>query len=155
MSDVEEEIKNIAQIKQEKKELKKQIDPKLSKIRSENMKKALQKKKENFENKNKLKVIEYNISDLINNNESSEEENIVPIKKNKIKELSPDNNKLSQEYKNVMDNIMNNINTIQKRVEKLYIMKKNKPPKQTNNFKNNNNSSDDLLNAIKNKMLNN
>jgi hypothetical protein len=41
MSDNEEEIKNIAQIKQEKKELKKQIDPKLSKIRSENMKKAL------------------------------------------------------------------------------------------------------------------
>jgi hypothetical protein len=59
-----------------------------------------------------------------------------------------------------MDNIMNNINNINKKVEKLYIMKKNKPPKPLPQpipiyTKNNNSSSDDLLNAIKNKMLNN
>ena len=154
MSDSEDQVKSIAQEKQEKK-LKKQINPEVSKIRSENMKKALAKKKENFENKNKLKVVEYNISDLLNNNESSEEEIIEPKHKKKI-DTTIDN--LNGEYKNVIDSINNNINSIQRRVEKLYIMKKNKPPKQAPQqipLYRNNNSSDDLLNAIKNKMLNN
>lgn len=155
MSDNEEEVKNIAQIKQEKKELKK-INPEVSKIRSENMKKALAKKKENFEHKNKLKKIEYNISDLINNNESSDEE-IIEVKKNK-KDIPVKIQEQTNEYKILMDNIMNNINNINKKVEKLYIMKKNKPPKQTPvqiPIYKNNNSSEDLLTAIKNKMLNN
>ena len=164
--------KSILQEKTDNK-IKKKINPQVAKIRSENMKKALAKKKENYEAKNKLKVIEYNISDLINNNDlSSDEEIIEPKKKDKkIKELSPqkkiiepelinehqksfNNNKLLMD--NLMDNIMSNINNINKKVEKLYIMKKNKPPKQTQVFtKNNNGSSDDLLNAIRNKMLNN
>lgn len=154
MSDNEEPVKNIAQVKQEKKELKK-VNPEVSKIRSENMKKALAKKKENFENKNKLKVVEYNISDLLNNNESSEDEIVETKHKKKIE---PTIDTLNNEYKTVMDSIMNNMNSIQKRVEKLYIMKKNKPPKQTPvqiPLYRNNNSSEDLLNAIKNKMLNN
>ncbi len=155
MSDNEEPVKNIAQVKQEKKELKKKVNPEVSKIRSENMKKALAKKKENFENKNKLKVVEYNISDLLNNNESSDEEIVEPKHKKKI---DPTIDNLNNEYKNVIDSINNNINSIQRRVEKLYIMKKNKPPKQTPAqipLYRNNNSSEDLLNAIKNKMLNN
>lgn len=154
MSDNEEIVKNIAQVKQDKKELKK-INPEVSKIRSENMKKALAKKKENFENKNKLKVVEYNITDLLNNNESSEDEIVETKHKKKIE---PTIDTLNNEYKTVMDNIMNNMNSIQKRVEKLYIMKKNKPPKQIPSqipLYRNNNSSEDLLNAIKNKMLNN
>lgn len=157
MSDNEEPVKNIAQVKQDKKELKKKVNPEVSKIRSLNMQKALAKKKENFENKNKLKVVEYNISDLLNNNESSEDE-IVETKHKKKIEPTIDTLTLNNEYKTVIDSIMNNMNSIQKRVEKLYIMKKNKPLKQTPAqipLYRNNNSSEDLLNAIKNKMLNN
>ena len=156
MSDNEEPVKNIAQVKQDKKELKKKVNPEVSKIRSENMKKALAKKKENFENKNKLKVVEYNISDLLNNNESSDEEIVETKHKKKIEPTNIDT--LNNEYKTVMDSIMNNMNSIQKRVEKLYIMKKNKPAKIAPApipLYRNNNSSEDLLNAIKNKMLNN
>lgn len=108
MSDNEEPVKNIAQVKQEKKELKK-VNPEVSKIRSENMKKALAKKKENFENKNKLKVVEYNISDLLNNNESSDEEIVETKHKKKIE---PTIDTLNNEYKTVMDSIMNNMNSI-------------------------------------------
>lgn len=160
MSDNEEPIKNIAQVKKDKKELKKKINPEVSKIRSENMKKALAKKKENFENKNKLKVVEYNISDLLNNNNESSDEEVVEVKKIKNNQIQPTIDNLNNEYKTVLDSIMNNMNSIQKRVEKMYIMKKNKPPKPLPQqipiyTKNNNSSSDDLLNAIKNKMLNN
>jgi hypothetical protein len=110
MSDNEEPVKNIAQVKQDKKELKKKVNPEVSKIRSENMKKALAKKKENFENKNKLKVVEYNISDLLNNNnESSEEEIVEPKHKKKI---DPTIDNLNNEYKTVIDSINNNINSI-------------------------------------------
>lgn len=160
MSDNEEPVKNIAQVKKDKKELKKKINPEVSKIRSENMKKALAKKKENFENKNKLKVVEYNISDLLNNNNESSDEEVVEVKKIKNNQIQPTIDNLNNEYKTVLDSIMNNMNSIQKRVEKMYIMKKNKPPKPLPQqipiyTKNNNSSSDDLLNAIKNKMLNN
>ena len=109
MSDNEEPVKNIAQVKQDKKELKKKVNPEVSKIRSENMKKALAKKKENFENKNKLKVVEYNISDLLNNNESSDEEIVEPKHK---KKTEPVIDNLNNEYKNVIDSINNNINSI-------------------------------------------
>jgi hypothetical protein len=110
MSDNEEPVKNIAQVKQDKKELKKKVNPEVSKIRSENMKKALAKKKENFENKNKLKVVEYNISDLLNNNESSDEEIVETKHKKKIEPTNIDT--LNNEYKTVMDSIMNNMNSI-------------------------------------------
>lgn len=166
MSDLEnengiEEIKTIAQIKQEKKDKKKIINPEVSKVRSENMKKAIAQKKKNFEDKNKLKLIEYNISDLINNNESTddEKEEIKVIKKENKIEVKEDKN--NDNYKNMLDTINNTILNINKKVEKLYIMKKSKPIKQPQpvyiNKENNNNSgsTNDLLNAIKNKMLNN
>ena len=62
----------------------------------------------------------------------------------------------ASDYKILMDSI-NNIN---KKVEKLYIMKKNKPVKQAAQpmpvyVNSKNEKSDDLLNAIRNKMLNN
>lgn len=158
MSDLEnenEEIKTIAQIKQEKKD-KKKIDPEVSKIRAENMKKALQKKKQNFEDKNKLKLIEYNISELINNNESDDDEK--EEKKIIKKEKTINVDKINDDYKNMLDTINNTISNINKKVEKLYIMKKSKPIKQPQPVyinKENNSSSNDLLNAIKNKMLNN
>jgi hypothetical protein len=47
------------------------------------MKKAIAQKKKNFEDKNKLKLIEYNISELINNNEESDDEKIEDKPKNK------------------------------------------------------------------------
>lgn len=157
MSDIEneEEIKNIATLKIEKKKLK-QLNPEVSKIRSENMKKALEQKKKNFENKNNLKKIEYNISDLINTNVSSDEEIIE--KKDKKKNNTIKNEEINNEnYKNLLDTLNNTITNINKKVEKLYIMKKNKPklnqPIYVN--KDTNNNSNDLLNAIKNKMLNN
>jgi hypothetical protein len=157
------EVKSIAEVKKEKK-LKKQLAPEALKNRQDNMKKALEAKKSQFEERNKLKLVEYNISSLINENQSSsdESEKNIKLKKPKIKrDETPEKENIkinagasANDYKLLMDSI-NNIN---KKVEKLYIMKKNKPVKQSAlpvyvNSKND--KSDDLLNAIRNKMLNN
>ena len=154
------EVKSIADIKKEKK-LKKQLAPEALKNRQDNMRKALEAKKAKFEEKNKLKLVEYNISSLINDNQSSSDESEKKLSLKKLKnkrELTPNKetntDTISNDYKLLMDSI-NNIN---KKVEKLYIMKKNKPVKQQTmpiyvNTKNE--KSDDLLNAIRNKMLNN
>ena len=154
---IEEEYKTIAQVKKEKKE-KKLLNPEVSKIRSENMKKAIAQKKKNFEDKNKLKLIEYNISELINNNEESDDEKIEDKPKNKNNKKEEQNIKVEDKnndnYKNMLDTINNTILNINKKVEKLYIMKKNKPIKQQPIYKENN-QNNDLLTAIKNKMLNN
>lgn len=160
MSDTE--VKSIADIKKEKK-LKKQLAPEVLETRKNNMKKAIQARKDKYEEKNKLKLIEYNINDLINNNDDSsiednEKKEILKksINKNNDKQENPINNNIvNNDYKVLLDHITN----INKKVEKLYIMKKNKPIKQSQplpvyvNTKSD--KSDDLLNAIRNKMLNN
>jgi hypothetical protein len=162
------EVKSIAEVKKEKK-LKKQLAPEALKNRQDNMKKALEAKKAKFDEKNKLKLVEYNISDLINNNDSSSDESEKILKLKKLKNRREE----TPEKENIKNNIitsgasasdykllMDSINNINKKVEKLYIMKKNKPVKQSTQpmpvyVNTKNEKSDDLLNAIRNKMLNN
>jgi len=152
------EVKSIAEVKKEKK-LKKQLAPEALKNRQDNMKKALEAKKAKYEEKNKLKLVEYNINDLINNHNSSSEEE--KEKKPKIKrDKTPEKPIVSSASANDYKLLMDSINNINKKVEKLYIMKKNKPVKQTTQpmpvyVNSKNEKSDDLLNAIRNKMLNN
>lgn len=162
MSDTEP--KSIANIKTEKK-LKKVLSPEALLVRQNNAKKAREAREANVESKNKLKLVEYNISNLINGNDISSDEEIEPIKKSskvksqnvfeedKKKESVINNHDINNDYKVLLDHITN----INKKVEKLYIMKKNKPIKQTMpvyvNTKGEGNSND-LLSAIRNKMLN-
>lgn len=162
MSD-SDELKNIDMIKKEKK-LKKALSPEVIEIRRNNLKKARDVKDELVKKKNKIKLIEHNISKFVNNNidSDSDSDNIINLKNKKKNEkvvITPDkhiNNDNNNDYKLLMDSI-NNIN---KKVEKLYIMKKNKPTKQQVQpmpvyVNTKNEKSNDLLEAIRNKMLNN
>ena len=174
------EYKSINQIKEHKKKIKekKPLEQHVIEIRKNNMLKALEKRKENYEKRNKLKVIEHNISELINHHNSSDDgepdEIIIqkPIKKLITPSPSPSpiinevNNDYKKEkennndYKQIIDLMNNTISNINKKVEKLYTLKKHKQPKQIqqtlqNSNSNNRSSTDNLLEAIKNKMLNN
>jgi len=154
------EVKSIAEIKNNKK-LKKLLSPEALVSKQNNIKKALEAKAQKFEDRKKLKLVENNISNLINNDISSSEDDEhfkINLKKEKKKknDITPEKNNNNNDYKLLMDHITN----INKKVEKLYIMKKNKPLKTPQpsvpvyvNTKND--KSDDLLNAIRNKMLNN
>jgi hypothetical protein len=114
------EVKSIAEVKKEKK-LKKQLAPEALKNRQDNMKKALEAKKAKYEEKNKLKLVEYNINDLINNHNSSSEEE--KEKKPKIKrDKTPEKPIVSSASANDYKLLMDSINNINKKVEKLYIM---------------------------------
>ena len=158
MSD-SDELKNIDMIKKEKK-LKKALSPEVIEIRRNNLKKARDVKDDLVKNKNKIKLLEHNISNFVNYNDSDSDENtIINLKKKKIIDkdiITPEKQTNNNDYKILMDSIYN----INKKVEKLYIMKKNKPVKQPTQpmpvyVNTKNDKSDDLLNAIRNKMLNN
>ena len=179
------EFKSINQIKEHKKKLKekKPLEQHVIEIRKNNMLKALEKRKENYEKRNKLKVIEHNISELINHHNSSDDgepDDIIipkttqkPIKKlpttSPVTKISNEINddviykkekENNNDYKQMMDLMNNTITNINKKVEKLYTLKKYKQPKQMqqplqNSNSNNRSSTDNLLEAIKNKMLNN
>lgn len=127
--------------------------------RRENMLKALNKKKELYENKlknkNNINKISENINEILNNNNddnsSVSEEEIKP-KKTKKQETN------INPYENDLKLMLNNINS---KVEKLYIMKKTKnktiqPQQQPQPiFIEKNTKSNDLLESIRNKLLNN
>jgi len=156
MSD-SDELKNIDMIKKEKK-LKKALSPEVIEIRRNNLKKARDVKDDLVKNKNKIKLLEHNISNYVNYNDSdSDEKTIINLKKKKIIDkdiITPEKQTNNNDYKILMDSIYN----INKKVEKLYIMKKNKPIKQQVQpmpVYVKNDKSNDLLEAIRNKMLNN
>lgn len=127
--------------------------------RRENMLKALNKKRELYEkklqNKNNINKISENINEILNNNiddnSSVSEEEIKP-KKTKKQETN------INPYENDLKLMLNNINS---KVEKLYIMKKTKnktiqpQPQQQPIFIEKNTKSNDLLESIRNKLLNN
>lgn len=130
--------------------------------RKANMLKALEKKRSNYlyklENKKKIENLGNNITELLNKNNdensSSSEEEIKPIKSkmNKTKDIDNENFKM----------ILNKMND---RIEKLYIMKKSKKqqviqqpqPQQIQQpiIIEKNTKSNELLESIRNKLLNN
>ena len=131
------------------------------KKRKENILKALSKKRELYENRQKAKEninkISENINEIINinhdDNSSSSEEEIKPKKTRKQEtNINP--------YENELKLMLNKIND---RVEKLYILKKNKKqqiqpqpqPQPQPIIIEKNTKSNDLLESIRNKLLNN
>jgi hypothetical protein len=130
--------------------------------RKANMLKALEKKRSNYlsklENKKKIENLGNNITELLNNNNdenssSSEEE----IKQNKSKR-----NK-TKDIDNENENFKIMLNKMNDRIEKLYIMKKSKKqqviqqPQQIQQpiIIEKNTKSNELLESIRNKLLNN
>jgi len=82
MSD-SDELKNIDMIKKDKK-LKKALSPEVIEIRRNNLKKARDVKDDLVKNKNKIKLLEHNISNFVNYNDSDSDENtIINLKKKK------------------------------------------------------------------------
>ena len=160
MSD-SEDIKNIKDIKNEKK-LKKQLSPEALLVRQQNAQKARAARDAKVEQKNKVKLIESNISNLINQNISDDDEYeyVKPskltkeIKIEEAKQSATNSNIPNDDYRLLLDHLTN----INKKVEKLYTMKKykNKDIKTVPQpvYINNKSTSDDLLAAIRNKMLN-
>jgi len=143
------EIKTIDEIKKQKKQSKLSEDT-INK-RKQNMLKAQQVRKEKYEEKKKEKnnidLINNNIHSLLNNSESDSEKSVKTNKTNKIKD------------KPLEDDLKLMINKINNRVEKLYIMKKNKPPKTQPQAAqpiiiSDNQKSLSILDSIRNKMLN-
>jgi len=127
--------------------------------RRENMLKALNKKRELYENKlknkNNINKISENINEILNNNIDDNSSNSdVDIKPKKTKKQETNINL----YENDLKLMLNNINS---KVEKLYIMKKTKnktiQPQQQQQpiFIEKNTKSNDLLESIRNKLLNN
>jgi len=128
--------------------------------RRENMLKALAKKRSLYENKLKNKdninKISENINEILNNNiddNSSNSEQEIKPKKTKKQETNINT------YENDFKLMLNNINN---KVEKLYIMKKTKtkqpqpqPQPQPIILDNKNYKSNELLESIRNKLLNN
>jgi len=128
--------------------------------RRENMLKALAKKRSLYENKIKNKdninKISENINEILNNNiddNSSNSEQEIKPKKTKKQETNINT------YENDFKLMLNNINN---KVEKLYIMKKTKtkqpqpqPQPQPIILDNKNYKSNELLESIRNKLLNN
>lgn len=164
MSD--DEIKTIQQIKKEKKQ-KKELSPTSKEKRKINMMKALQKRKELYENKKRTELLNSNIEDLLNNDILLTEDEPKQIIKEKNKKKDVDNDNEQSEVKNIKtinknnDNVynelINKIENINKKVDKMYYLKKNKQPKQQTPIIIDNNAAlskqNNLLEMIKNKML--
>lgn len=150
-SDVE--IKTLSQIRKDKKE-KKPLTEEATEKRRQNMYKALEARKSKYENKqkekNNINLIHNNIASLLKDDSESENE--------KKSYKSYKTNITDKKVVNNDDELKTMISKINSRVEKLYIMKKNKPPKQqlqpqpiiiSDNHKNMS-----VLDSIRNKMLN-
>lgn len=154
--DENNKLQTVAQIKDKKN--KNKLSKEVLDKRSQNMQKALIKRKELLEEKKKIQnnveLIKNNLHQLIND---SDEEDIKENKKIEVVQKVDNNN----DY-NELKNMILNIN---KKVEKMYILKKNKVKNNINNIpvqpviiennkKNNNPVSTNLLNEMRNKMLN-
>lgn len=154
MSDTED-TKTIAQIKNEKK-LKKPLSEEAKIIRAENIKKAQQARKEQYEQRQKLKGVEHNINKVFEDDDNDEE--IIILNKSKMKEPKNEQKETPQNTYNNND-LLNIINDMNKKINKMYTMKKikNQTPKPVqpvqpiiiDDTKKNN-----LLESIKAKMYN-
>lgn len=166
MSDIEDEqLMTLNDIKKMKKE-KKQLSQETKDKRSANMAKAVAARKAKYEERQRLKVVENNLKDLLNDND---------IEKNKLDDdiISELNTKLKPQLKKdkveevkVIDNNNNNelldmVKIMNKRLDKLYTMKKmkiNQPKKEIQPIIIDNNKSENkqlsLLESIRNKMIN-
>lgn len=150
----DEEILNLQEIKENKK---KKLSEKWKEAKLKNIHKALDAKKKKFEERQKLWKIQWNIKNIINNSWWDEESEWVESKKSdkKIKKKNNFQNETkNNEFNNDLKWILEKINYIDKKVEKLYIMKKNKKNNKPIIIENKNNK-DDILTALRNKMLNN
>lgn len=119
MSDTED-TKTIAQIKNEKK-LKKPISEEAKIIRAENIKKAQQARKEQYEQRQKLKGIEHNINKVFEEDDNNED--VIILNKTKIKEPKNEQRETPQNIYNNND-LLNIINDMNKKINKIYTMKK-------------------------------
>lgn len=182
-NNTDEDIQSIKEIKEIKK--KNKLTDETKKTRANNLQKAREQHKINAsQNKNIIKV-ENELKSLFNNNkkdvylkdliinsdiEDEEENKHLDNKKNNLPEKTiikeNKNNDYNDDKLNKIYEKLNQIDNINKRVEKLYMMKKSKPVKNNqpiiinNEHKKeeNNKSIDknqDLINSLKNRMFNN
>lgn len=176
----DEDIKSIKEIKENKKKIKLSEETKIT--RSNNLQKARDQRKLNTTNNKTITNVENELKSLfnpnkhkdvylkdiinINNSDIDDEEEKKPliIKKNILPEKN--NNDFNDDKLNKIYEKLNQIDNINKRVEKLYIMKKNKPSKNNqpiiinNEHKKEENNkivdkNQDLINSLKNRMFNN
>lgn len=157
MSD--DEIKTIQTIKKEKKEkIKRELSPQSKEKRRANMFKALEQRRKIYENKKKTDLLNNNIQDLLNNhNIEDSEEKPKPIVKEKIikQDITPEKKIIKND--NIYNELIMKLENINKKVDKMYYLKKNKPLKQQTPIIIDNNAAlskqNNLLEMIKNKML--
>ena len=121
-----ENFETINDIKKKKKEL----SEKAKTTRQDNMKKAIEQKKLNKIQRDGKKDLEKKIKTIFNsdNEEEEQKKNILDLEKFKDNIKQNKNIKIEEndEYKNNLKNMMSQIENINKRVEKLYLIKKNK-----------------------------
>lgn len=121
-----ENFETINDIKIKKKELSEKA--KLS--RQTNIKKAIETKKQYKIQRDGKKDLEKKIKNIFNsdNEEEDDKKNILDLEKFKDNVKQNKNIKIEEndEYKNNLKNMMSQIENINKRVEKLYLIKKNK-----------------------------
>lgn len=148
MSDTESDkkINTLNEIKNKKKVRKETEKWKAAKMN--NIQKAISARKKKFEEKKKSNIIEKTVNDIINESSIESDLSYKWEKKEKKKDKSIDYNNNNNEIKNIYEQL-NNIN---KKVEKLYIMKKNKNQKPIIIENKNNKNKDEILNAIRTKM---
>jgi hypothetical protein len=164
MSD--DEIKTIQQIKKDKKQ-RKELSPTSKEKRRLNMMKALSVRQSIYKNKKKTDLLNSNIEELLNNDVLLTEDEPKTIIKEKTKKKEDNNDKEISEVKliktenknndNIYNDLINKLDNINKKVDKMYYIKKNKPPKQQTPIIIDNNAAlskqNNLLEMIKNKML--
>lgn len=127
---------------------KKKLSQKQLEAKKNNIKKALAKKKEINEN-NKKKFEFDKIKNELNLSSSSSSDISDDNKKDNKKINIVDN----KNYEDQFNKIFESMNSINKKVEKLYTMKKMKKDKPII-IENSKNNKDEVLNAIRNKMMN-
>jgi hypothetical protein len=172
MSDIEEDnLMTINDIKKMKKE-KKQLSQETKEKRSANMKIAQKRRQEIFKERKNLKLIETNLKDLIlddpkedikDNKDIIDELNdkLKPQLKKVIDEKNNNNSNNNNSNNNSNNDILEIVKIMNKRLDKLYTMKKmklNQPKKEIQPIiidnKTSENKSTSLLESIRNRMIN-
>ena len=164
MSD--DEIKTIQQIKKDKKQ-RKELSPTSKEKRRINMMKAQSVRQNIYKNKKKTELLNSNIEELLNNDVLLTEDEPKTIIKEKTKKKDDNNDKEISEVKliktenknndNIYNDLINKLDNINKKVDKMYYIKKNKQPKQQTPIIIDNSAllskQNNLLEMMKNKML--
>jgi hypothetical protein len=166
----DEEMKTIVNIKKGKvkkskleelktegaKPLKKELSDDAKLVRANNAKKALEARMSKFYERQKLKKVEHNIKNIFDDDDDNEEEEPVIVIKSKKNENEGAKNRGGETQNN--NDLLNILNKMSSRVDKLYTMKKmknNQPKKEIQPvIINDNTKSTSLLESIRNKMIN-